>query len=273
MNNVLASQTIETTDREYCFLNANIIRDEIFCGDDRPSNKECYIHIFGGALNIAYLRSITAKSLDCKNTPRTFMDAIDSTTELLVNQLGLNIGVHSDDQTERQSNPSNIGCAYAQNRQLISQLIFSYRTQIFNKAASLRPELFKDPNAIDISNVVFSAHQTLSKEGSSFFNNYSGRKAYLEALKKGAHQMNVIGTHSELSQGIINLREGTTLNTNQALSLNLPAYNHDSWAVNSIFRSLPEYSNEVQAIIQIADLIDTLGTMQVLAIKNIEIRT
>lgn len=274
--NTLTPNAQESQTRERCFMKVDLATDQIFCADDRASDIDRYIHILGGDLNIAFLYATLLHTLYPDQELPDFLSQVRSTSKLLVEGMHLRAGVHSAEENEKTLTSSSdlehpIGCGYAQNRPYISQVIGNPESEVLAIGQSLRPELFDDQIYRDFGQKIISTHQSLISKENGFFKGYFGRKVYQEAVQEGCLTMNVRGEHTA-DTGIINLKNNTSISTNLALSQGLPAYDHDAWAVYEITHRLQSYFEIDQKFIQIADLIDCIGTMQVLGVQNIEVR-
>lgn len=274
--------------RERFYVPLSLDTHYVFCFDEREeaealavdghefaaefdlANPEDYIHWAGGALNAAYNLTVVEEAVN----PGSVTDSFESRTETVMPALlaaRVRIGVHSDMQTEEQAAvaPSGkVGCGYAELRQQISQLIAERGEEIIADAAVLRPELFEELEDDNFAHSVVAAHSRLA-ERKGFFT--SGRRVVLTAAAKGAKVMLVKGNHVA-DKGILNLVPDTSIRSSEAIRAGLPVYNQDSWAVeeaNDRIRHLYPFEKRHQ---QIAELLDTIGTMRALSVEEIAVR-
>jgi hypothetical protein len=280
MSNIVAS-------RERFYIPVSLETHDIFCGDERQRadisdtsggshvtiiSPEEHINWFGGGLNVAYNMTVMQETLQ----PDSVIDSFESRTASFVPLLmsvGVRVGVHSDVQSEqgtrvRTDVEGAVGCGYAEKRQQISQFIQECGKEIVADAIELRPELFCKPNDDEIAQAIVAAHGRLA-ERKDFFTN--GRRVVLAAAAKGAKVMLVEGEHSA-TEGIINRVPHTSLHGDEAAKADLATYNHDSWAVeesNARMQHLYPHDRHQQ---QIAELIDTIGTMRLLGVEKIAVR-
>lgn len=260
-------------DRERFFSHVDLYKNQIFCCDDRASKIQNYVKIFGGLLNISFNTSILQfinEPADYNDT--NFVQQTESTARLLHN-LNIKAGVHSDyshehgESFDSHSLCHDIGCAYGERRQLISSLIAERDMQILNLATKLRPELFITNNDIYYAYKVIAAHKHFASSNHYF--DFNSREVIEAAIQAGAPFMVVVNQHSSSSTAIVNLVENTSLQTTKSLEAGLPSYNHDSWAWLAIYNKISYLypsTNTLQA--EIAEFIDTLGTILTLGIKQ-----
>jgi hypothetical protein len=256
--------------RELFMVPVSLDENEVFCGDDRPADIDIYIHMFGGALNTAYGFVIMKEISEPGSVSDTFEDEVHSVVPVILHVAKVNAGVHSDQHTEQGSTlktaeiDGDIGCAYALKRREISGGIFQDGDLLIGQLEQLRPELLESEADRAFASSVVAAHGRLAKRDGFFT---SGRRVALAAASEGAPTTTVTGEHAANSKGIINLEPNTSLHTRLAQEASLPAYMEDSWAVKEIndrLRSLYPYDSRQQ---EIAEAIDTLGTMRALGLK------
>ncbi len=262
------------------FVNVDIRSSLISCGDDREIDySNPFIHIFGGALYAPYLSMVLTVANNPETTPPNFIETVNSLVPYMVSSLNLKLGVHSDSNNEHNNHTINIndpsiesvGCAFAQKRQAISFFISENSNLVLGIAKKLREELFQEEQDIEIAKSIFMAHKLVS--GSLASQKVSGRDLVRKALELGVNQSIVLGEHLA-QRGIINLKSNTSLDTNQANQNNNPSYEHDSWAVLEIFKALRDIMPFDTKKLEMADLIDVIGIMLALGVKEdrIEIR-
>ena len=255
------------------FVPVDLTRSLIVCGDDREIAypNEC-IHIFGGALYTPYLLSVLIASSDPNSTPPNFIDNVNSLIPLMLSR-NFDLSVHSDDKNENGlhdidvSNPEliDVGCGFAQKRQMISSFIGQNQNQILSIAQNLRPELFGSEQELSDASAIIKAHQTMAKSL-----NTSGRELVKKSLELGAYGVVVLGPHKS-NRGVYNLRRNTSLDTNLANQNQNPAYIQDAWAVIDIVKGLSDIIPLDIKKVEIADLIDSIGIMLALGVDPDEI--
>jgi len=270
MPTVTTNETVAT--REQLYIPVDMYTDAINCGDDRRASLDKYIHIFGGALFVAYQQAIMQEVQQPGSA-----ESLEALTAQVIPQLqnkGIQgLGVHSDTKAENgtifhaEQTDGEIGCGYAGKRAAISQLIAENGEEIVHEAAGLFPELFIDESAWIFGAQVTAAHGSLAARSGQAIGD--GRKLVLGAKDSGANIMLVDGTHAA-NEGIINTRRDSTFDTNTAQYANVPAYNHDLWASNDLLEMLPSAPNRKQAAI--ASIIDVIGTMKALGVERIGVR-
>lgn len=271
--------------REPFFGAVSLDTHYIFCFDERgiaeasadapgleAITPDTYIHVAGGSLNVPYNHAVLEETARPFGVTGSFRDRVEDTVPVLIGA-GIKAGVHSDVLTEKGNrihdrSEGPVGCGYAESRGLISLRIAEQIAAIVNDAASLRPELFQGPQDYNLAHAIGAAHGRLA-ERQGFLGN--GRLAVMAAAGKGAGIMLMRGKHTG-REGIINLVPGSSLDSDQASGAGLEAYNQDSWAVqeaNDRVRDAYPHDAHQQ---QIAELIDTIGTMRVLGVEDIVVR-
>ena len=280
--------------REQYYDHTNSIEAaEIYCGDERPpvpnsmsadshqeaasnslaqpSDEMPFVHMFGGGLFVAY-NGMVLKLVQNDNVP-TFADAAAATVEQLVAQGITGVGVHSDTHAEHDvvlhtdHTEGVVGCGYAQKRAAISQLIHDTGDEILDDMKQLRPDLFSDPANTDFAHSVIAAHGLLAQDTQRLGN---GRAVVLAAVKAKARTMLVDGDHIA-KHGIVNGDNNSSFNSGRAYADGNATYDHDIWASTLLLRDLnPEASD---AHIEIASMIDIIGTMRALGVTTIAYRS
>lgn len=258
------------TSHERFFVPASLESNTIFCGDERePDTPETYLHVFGGVLNVVYNLNIMQEIAVPGSVTQSFEAATEEIVPQVIKIARAQAGVHSDDHAEHGSTlrldvlSGPVGCGYAGLRKEISQTIVDKHASIVGRAAELQPELFTAKTDTTFAQQAVDATDRLAHRPSFLT---GGRKAVVAAARQGAKSMLVHGKHVG-KQGIINKETNTTLNSNAALAARLPAYDHDAWAtaaINNRLREVYPFDSRQQ---QIAELIDTLGTMVALGVK------
>ncbi|HEX5744566.1 MAG TPA: hypothetical protein VFX84_03925, partial [Candidatus Saccharimonadales bacterium] len=161
-----------------------------------------------------------------------------------------------------------VGCGYAELRSRISGVIVDQGAELIRDAAELRPELFKDTDDYNFAHAVIAAHERLV-ERPGFITD--GRSVVLSAAGQGSKVMLVEGEHTG-TEGIVNLVPGSSLDSDAANGAGLEAYNQDSWAIEEAGdRVRPTYPHDKRHL-QIAELIDVIGTMRALGVEDIAVR-
>lgn len=234
--------------------------------EDKP-----YIHIFGGGLFPAYT-GMVLKLVENEAVP-TFAQAAVDTIETLRARGIVGLGVHSDTHAEHDTTfhadhtEGPVGCGYAQKRGVISQLIHDDKDKILRDIQQLRPDLFEDEANLVFAHQVFAAHGLLAQDTQRLG---SGREVVVAAAKTGAPTMVVDGDHVA-KDGIINDFDGTSFRSGQAYAEGNPVYVHDIWASTPILANL--YPETPLAKLEIASLIDIVGTMRALGVETIAYRS
>ncbi len=264
--------------REQFYVPASLESNDVNCSDERePVGVEepyVYIHWFGGVLKPVYNLAVIKEVTEPGSVQDTFEQRVRSTVPVLRDVAGISAGVHTDEACEGDAKmdtarvDGDVGCGYALKRQDISGLIVARRTAVIADAMSLQPELFQSSQDMTYANEVVDAHKRLS-ERESFFT--TGRKVVLSAVELGAKPMVVRGEHIG-DTGIINTDPDTTIMSDQAFKAGMPVYNQDSGSLNQAYdriRHIYPYDRRLQ---QIAELIDTIGTMRALGVTDIAVR-
>lgn len=266
------SSEMALAERQQFFGEVDLADTPMFCGDDR--GRGLFIHVFGGVLGVVYNEVIAREITDPNAVTGTFASEASSIVPFILAHGGVpKAGVHSDDVIEHgisfraDVTDGPVGCAYAENRATISQKIVEGADELIALAKQKRPALFPEEQDTTFARSVTQAHGRLLER--SFLG--SGRQAALEAVHAGALTSVVQGVHSPNSVGIINLVPNTSPDTGAAMDKGLPFYNQDSWALQRVIfnLSLPYPYDEHQQ--QIIELIDVLGTMKALGIKDEDI--
>lgn len=261
--------------REPFFTTVDIDTTDINCGDERPGGPEPYIHVFGGALNTPYNFAVLREVLQPGSVKGAFQSEVAGLTPVLLKTAGLRYGVHSDDHNESgatisvQRHEGGVGCGYGGKRQPISLLIAERRDEILQRATGLLPEFFASQDDEQFAAQVFEAHARLSANEAFFAG--GGRAAVLAAMERGAHGMIVRGEHLA-KDGIINLSPGSTILNSRALAADLPTYDHDAWATETTYDRLAELYPFEKRQLQLAEHLDTIGTMLALGVEDIVVR-
>lgn len=253
--------------RERFYAPVSLDRHLIFCGDDREAAEatDIYVHLFGGALNIAYNMAVMQETLSPDSVKDSFKTrAVETVTAMKA--ADMRPGVHSDTNAEQAG--KGIGCGYAGQRGPISGLIFQRSEEIIADAESLRPELFKRPESYEFARAVTDAHGRLASRPGFLTD---GQAEVMSAAEAGATLMLVEGEHAA-EEGIINLIPDTSIDSDAANKADLAVYDQDSWAAEAINHRLAHIYSYDQLKQAIAELIDTVGTMRALGVKDIAVR-
>jgi hypothetical protein len=189
-------------------------------------------------------------------------------------ELNIHDGVHSDTHAETGDDiatdgDSPIGCGYIKLRQTISQLIAEDPDKIVAEAERLRPELFTDPSDTDYAHDIVSVHESLAQDAGFFAG--GSRKVAAAAASEGAPFMLVDGDHVA-HVGILNLRPNSTIDSNAAHENSLSAYEHDAWVGPELIPQLSFTKHFAARQWEIAELLDTIGTMWALGAYDIAVR-
>lgn len=253
--------------------------DQIFCGDDRASTLK-YIHLMGGGLNLVYTMTVLNETItnDSQQNSNFLKDTI-SRFETLKNLSGAKLGVHSDDKAEtedqidlsRLSGP--IGCKYAEARQAISAHIYNSAEHILEVVDHVNPTLIALKSDREFANSVVKAHGRLSATNTKYFKGSGGRAVVIAAIKEtSAESMLVFGDHNA-SSGLINTSSNTSYDSALAAKDGNPFYDHDLWAVLNIFSSTSVsniFPYDLRQV-EIANMIDTVGTLDLLGVDKIQL--
>lgn len=249
-------------------VEVSLAHTPIYCGDERPSDIEVYIHWFGGIANPIFNDAVYSEAEAPGSVTHSFKDIVANALPVYRASAGLIPGVHSDLATEKAETfdlghvGPEIGCGYLFKRAQISQLIAQQGEMILQKAESLFPELFSPAGSLDYAQKVLQAHRDLA-ERVSF--NSAGREVAFAAINSGALFMNVTGAHIA-RDGVINLDPSYSLNTTKAFNAGRPTYWHDAELVEYAQSKVAVSSSQKRRLV---NLIDTLGTMHALGVKNI----
>jgi hypothetical protein len=271
----------ELEHRENFFVPVYLGSTPINCGDHQSNDtNELLIRVFGGTLNFAYLLSVLGTIYHPSQNQPPFIEQVHSTTNLLNQIRALHCGVHGDSQSENQSSSDpNIAptdpvvCNYAQNRTAISRYIFQNGNSILDEAQRMDSNLARNSSDYKFAQGVIVANYILSEtKKENFFGKYSGKMAIQVALREGAPILSS-DRPKYYQLGIINEVPNTTFDTNAANQANQGAYTHDSWAVHDIMEELQAYAPTNSRHVQIANLIDTIGTMQFIGVENVALRS
>lgn len=276
---ILETKQPETreTQREQFFVPVSLQHNKIFCGDDREpiGLEEDFIHVFGGALFIPYNLMILGEATRPGSANTSFKDEVSRLSPIICQAAHAQYSVHSDTAAEHGEHfqltkkTGKVGCGYAELRAVISAAIANRPADTLADAMMQRPELFLSADDERFGNAVIGAHGRLAKRHGCFED--GGRAVVLAAIQEGSSVMLVDGGH-EAEGGIINLRRNTSLRSGEALHAGLPAYNHDSWAVEDTFDDIKHLTPYSKQQFQIASLIDATGTMRALGVKDIMTR-
>ncbi len=261
---------------EQFYVPASLEENDVFCGDERePAGvTEPYIHWFGGILKPVYNLAILKEATQPSSVTDTFEDRVRSTIPVLRDVAKVNPGVHSDDtceagdQLDIDKTDGDVGCGYADKRAGISQLIAQTGTDIISDAMTLQPELFESAQDFEHAKMVVRAHASLA-ERETFFT--SGRKVVLTAVEQGSKSMVVKGAHVG-ETGVINRDPASTIDSGEAFKAGLPTYNQDAGLLEQVYDRIHHLYPYDKRLVQIAELIDTIGTMRALGVKDIAVR-
>lgn len=269
-------QTNELLESREQFFRENISLSthKVFCGDERLALLDAvYIHVFGAVANPAYNVEVLARTRDDIELATDFAEAVtDAATTLNVD--GQSLGVHSDTHSEKGNHidPNGddpLGCGYIKLRRAISTLIASDPDKIVAKAEQLRPELFTDPSDTHFGHEVVRSHASLAADDTFF--GKSSRAVARGAMENGSPDMLVDGSHVSHA-GIINLIPHSTFDSNEAFKNGVSTYVEDSWASHELLAQMPKAKKFDSRQREIAELIDTIGTMWALDVEDIERR-
>ncbi|HVW23540.1 MAG TPA: hypothetical protein VHB51_03625 [Candidatus Saccharimonadales bacterium] len=263
-------------EREQFFEAATLAESRVFCGDDR--GREHFVHMFGGLLNIVYNHLVMLETIEPESVKESFAQATASMVPVIMTKGGApKAGVHSDEAAEHgmelrvDVEDGPLGCKYADARAAISSLIATDADKVIGMSSRKRPELFSNPEDVAFAKRLAEAHGRLA-EREGFIT--TGREVALSAVKAGAESSVVPGSHSTDSIGIINLVAGTAPDTGAGMDAGLPFYDEDSWATKQINENLSDLYPFDSRQQEIAETIDTIGTMIALGVdeKDIYVR-
>lgn len=262
----------------FCF-DERVVADADGTADDSGATEalvvvtpEDYIRAAGGGLNIVYNHAVVSEANDPFSVKGSFADHAGIIIPALI-RARARPGVHSDVGAEdgnalRPTPKGRVGCGYAELRPVISDFIASNGKRLVEDSAGLRPELFRGPNDYSFAHAVVAAHERLV-ERPGFITD--GRSVVLTAVGQGSRVMLVEGEHTG-KDGVFNLVAGTSLDSDAANRAGLAAYNQDSWAIEEAGdRIRDEFPHDKQHL-QIAELIDALGTMRALGVEDVVVR-
>lgn len=263
--------------REMFFAPVSLEKDPIFCGDERRALWDgAYIHLLGGALNISY-NHILMDEVAQPDSSRSFIDETEAVVTDMKEIAHAIPGVHSDthkeeaDEYQHDGEQDQVGCGFGQLRKEISAHIAANREAIVQRAIVLYPEIFGDAANIEYAYQSADAHDRLAQNDRVFA--ASGRNIVNKAVDKGAKMMLVSGDHNG-REGILNEKENESLDNNAANDAKLPAYIEDMWASKDINNRLREKYTYDPVQQKITEIVDTLGTMNILGVplENIVVR-
>lgn len=274
----MAQQTGEALAVREQFFELGQLTDNLFCGDERPSDEsEAYLSLFGAVTNIPYNAEVLKEASEPGSVTDPFDQTVMSHVPVIMEDGGLpNAGVHSDTHAEgehatginTEKTDGDVGCGYDKLRGPISQLIVERADEIIDLAKQKRPELFtSDEDTVHARNIIAAHGRIAEREGIL----PSGRDIVLKAMEAGAKGMVVRGPHVG-KVGIINLRKSTKFNTTAAFAAELPAYCHDQWVALEAFDKLSHLYPYDSREVDLAETIDTIGTMLALGVEEIEVR-
>jgi hypothetical protein len=262
------------TSREPFFKNdVSLQYTPMFCGDERTALYDgSYLHVFGGVANPAYTSVVLARATRHSSSVNFTEAVAEAAAES--NAASIAAGIHSDTHSETGQHiategDSPIGCGYIKLRQPISAVIAEDPNKVVAEAETLCPELFTDPSDTNFAHEIVRAHKSLATDENFFTGN--SRQVAAAAINKGAPTMLVDGNHIAV-EGIINKKTHSTIDSNAASKSGASVYVHDSWANQELAAALPELQPYTRQQLEIAELIDTIGTMWALGVKTIAIR-
>lgn len=263
-----------TSHEPYFLSNVSLENANIFCGDERKAlYNEAYLHVFGGVANAAFNAVVMTRATDTTPFATTFCEAVRRVAADC-RVMHIKAGVHSDTHAETTGHlalegDAPIGCGYIKLRAAISQMIGKDPDKIVGEAERLRPELFSDPADTSFAHTVVATHRELAAD-TAFFGEGS-RAVAAAAIEAGAPSMLVDGDHVA-HEGIINLRPGTAIDSNQAAAADRSVYVHGAWVGGELVAQLPALQPLGGKQWEIAELIDTIGTMWALGVDTIAVR-
>jgi hypothetical protein len=256
----------------FCFDERGVADADTVTGDIEAVTPQEYIHAAGGGLGIVYNHAVVQEADDPFSVKGSFADHAGIIIPALI-RAKVRPGVHSDVTAEggnvvRPTAKGDVGCGYAGLRPVISRYIAENGIALIRDAASLRPELFEGPEDHNFAHAAVAANERLL-ERPGFITD--GRSVVMAAAGKGSKIMLVEGRHTG-RKGIINLVPGTSFDSDAANRDGLEAYNQDSWAIeDAASRIRHEYPHDKRHM-QIAELIDALGTMRALDVEDVAVR-
>lgn len=263
--------------REQFYEPVDLKTDLTCCGDERPvigiGESQTLVSIFGGpGANVAWNVMVLQEIAKPDSATTTFADVTSEITKQLV-ESSIKTTVHSDDHTEHadtidlSKNPDgDIGCGYLKLRQTISQVIGERGDEIVSILVREKPELYA--NKQSLLRKVIEANTALANRNEIFT---SGRDVAQKAVDEGAQTIVVTGDHVA-KVGILNLEKNASFDTKSAMSADLPAYNHNTWAAIDSYKEVQnEYGFELVDF-EASNDVDAVGTMLALGVEEIYIR-
>lgn len=257
--------------RERYFVEADLKKHKVLCGDERPAD-DIYIHLFGGVANTAYTL-MALQEAQSEGSVSTPLDkaVVDTFNEL--DQAGIDAGVHSDDHSEHGEairtdvKDGDIGCGYLKLRQAISQGIADKEDEIVKILEEQDPELYGMEQNREKARGFARAHGRLATR--DIF--APGRQIALAAIEAGAPSNVVRGDHVG-KHGILDKRRGYTFDSAAAFDDGKPTYDHDSWAAKDTYVEIKDNYPFDETDYEIANDVDAVGTMLALGVEEIAVR-
>lgn len=246
-------------------------RHAVFCGDDRSSDLDLYIHWFGGIINPIFNDAVLSEN----DQPGSVNDTLKQLVRIKVPEYRdvakVKGGIHSDEQTEGSKDirtdilEGPIGCGYLFKRSAISGLLYTQREPIVTDLQRLLPEYFENDQDIEYAYDITKAHNRLAQR-IGFMS--PGREIGLEAIRQGALTMNVREGHAS-KQGVLNTDASVSLQTSKALAAGLATYWHDLGSVEQAQARISHNFTHKQHLI--ANALDAVATMRALGVEYIEV--
>ncbi|HEY1645744.1 MAG TPA: hypothetical protein VGF75_05235 [Candidatus Saccharimonadales bacterium] len=271
------SNTATATRREAPFVSATLGKDALFCSDKRrPEWDKVFIHILGGAENFVYGLAVMREVVRPGSTTTTFERDTAATIPVLKKVAKIKPGIHSSDTVESGSafNPGiedgPLGCKYVDLRQHLSQHLVKNWDVIRERTKAKRPELFTSEFDDQTAEAIKKAHASLAKNNDYF--GASPHRIANTAVASGALSMIVIDDSVHTDLGWLNMRDGTTLDSDAANFNGDPAYDHDTWAVMDTYDRLHTYFPFDRRQLELADALDSIAVYDALGITDPQVR-
>lgn len=225
----MQTQEINQAQREEILNQFETINDwkEVgpFCVDGRDgpcelaegtqAKKHLYVQALGGSLLIAVIGFIKS------DHSQPFNDFATSTINRLRNT-GFGSGVHRGSHCSDEASD----CGFADNLQRIIQRLVDNQEDIKDLINSAAPGLINDQNQSVWNSIIT---QSASAAGSGDFTN--GETLVADVLNTCSSNLQTLeGDHAELA-AVVNLKEGTTLNTGRLVQSGKQSFNLDLWYV------------------------------------------
>ena len=181
----------------------------------KDANKHLYVQTLGGSLLIGVIAFIESDY----STP------FNDFTQAIINRLGeagYGSGVHRGSHCSHEASD----CGFADNLPFIIKRLADKANEIKEIINSVAPGMINETNQSQWDQLVAQA-STASSQG-QFTNGEALVSGVLEACSSNLQTLE--GDHAELS-AVVNLKEGTTLNTGSLVAKGKQSFNLDLWYV------------------------------------------